>query len=194
MPRISLAGICLLLGSCAGPPSYQFLEGGQRVDQPGVSFVLPSKHRWAAIIRTTYQGAFGALGMPKNDTLIVGYTVYNVKPFASKEEFLSIVREGRASEPETGRFERIRNTEALYGDRPETCVIYRSASKDFGVEAKRGGEYSLLEMIGMHCAHPDKPSVGIQVELSRKAPPHTTYPTLETDALSLLGSVRFGAF
>lgn len=194
MLRIWLAGICLLLGSCVSTPNYQFIEGGERVDQPGVSFVLPPKHRWAAIIRTTYQAAFGALGMPKNDTLIVASSVYNIRPFATKEEFLSMVREGRANEPETGRFENLRNVEELYADRPETCVIYKSASKDFGAEAKRGGDYSVLEMVGMHCVHPDKPSVGIHVELSRKAPPGTTYPTLEADALSLLRSVRFGAF
>ena len=102
-------------------------------------------------MRSTYQSAFGALGMPKNDTVIVSSSVYNIKPAASKEEFLKAVHEGRTSEPGTGRFEAIRNVDQLYEARPETCVIYKSASKDFGVEAKRGGQYSVLEMIGMHC-------------------------------------------
>jgi hypothetical protein len=183
-----------LLTSCATSPSYQYLKGGEKVEQPGVSFVLPAGHNWAAIMRSTYQSAFGALGMPKNDTVIVSSTVYNVQPSASNEEFLQLVREGRASEPKTGRFEDIRNTEQLYGERPEMCVIYRSSSKDFGAEAKRGGKYSVLEMIGMHCIHPDKPNVGIQIEYSRKAPPETTYPNFEPDGLALLQSVKFGEF
>ena len=156
--------------------------------------MLPTGQRWAAIMRSTYQSAFGALEMPKNDTLIVSSSVYNVQPYASKEDFLKLVHEGRASEPSTGRFEIVRNTEQLYEGRPETCVIYRSASKDFGAEAKRGGQYSVLEMIGMHCVHPNKPNVGIQVELSRKAPPETTYPNFEAAGLALLQSVKFGAF
>lgn len=194
MRRTLLSLFAATLVGCVSAPSYQFLDGRQRVDQPGVSFVLPEGRKWAAIIRSTYQCAFGALGMPKNDTLIVGCNVYNIKPASSKEEFLKVVHEERTREPSTDRFERIRNTEQLYDGRPETCVIYRSASKDFGAEAKRGGQYSVLETIGMHCVHPTKPSVGIQVELSRKAPPDTSYSRLEPEGLALLQSVKFGAF
>jgi len=145
-------------------------------------------------MRSTYQSAFGAIGMPKNDTVIASSSVYNIHPPASKEDFLKAVHEGRGREPDTGRFEEIRNTEQLYMDRPETCVIYRSASKDFGVEAKRGGEYSVLEMIGMHCVHPNKPNVGIQIEFSRKAPPDTTYPDFEDVGLAILKSAKFTEF
>jgi len=132
--------------------------------------------------------------MPKNDTVIVSSSVYNINPPASKEDFLKAIHEGRSSEPDTGRFEEIRNTEQLYTDRPETCVIYRSASKDFGVEAKRGGKYSVFEMIGMHCIHPNKPNVGIQLEFSRKAPPNTTFPNFENVGLAILKSVKFSEF
>ena len=163
MRRTLFLLLAVTLVGCVSVPSYQFLAGGQRVDQPGVSFILPEGHKWGAIMRSTYQCAFGALGTPKNDTLIVGCNVYNIQPPSSKEDFLKVVHEGRTSEPSTDRFERIRNTEQLYDGRPETCVIYRSASKDFGAEAKRGGQYSVLETIGMHCVHPSKPAVGIQV-------------------------------
>lgn len=194
MRRALLFLLAGMLVGCVSVPSYQFLSGGQRVDQPGVSFVLPEGHKWIAIMRSTYQCAFGALGTPKNDTLIVGCNVYGIQSTSSKEDFLKEVHEGRVREPSTGRFERIRNTEQLYDGRPETCVIYRSASKDFGAEAKRGGEYSVLETIGMHCVHPSKPAVGIQVELSRKAPPDTSYSNFDAEGLALLQSVRFGAF
>lgn len=194
MRRTLLILLAVTIVGCASVPSYQFLAGGQRVDQPGVSFVLPEGHKWAAIMRSTYQCAFGALGMPKNDTLIVGCSVYSIKPASSKEEFLKAVHEERTREPSTDRFERIRNKEQLHDGRPETCVIYRSASKDFGAEAKRGGQYSVLETIGMHCVHPTKPAVGIQVELSRKAPPDTSYSRFDAEGLALLQSVTFGAF
>jgi hypothetical protein len=194
MYRILLITFCVLSVSCAAAPSYQYVQGGERVNQPGVSFVLPAEHKWAAIMRTTYQSAFGALGMPKYDTVIVSSNVYNIKPPASKEEFLNAVHNGRSSEPNTGRFEVFRNTEQLYEDRPETCVIYKSASKDFGVEAKRGGQYSVLETIGMHCVYPNKPNIGIQVEFSRKAPPETTYPEFNDVGLAILRSVKFAEF
>src|SRR5690606_1528744 len=114
MHRTLLSVLVVLLVSCAAPPSYQYLQGGERVDQPGVSFLLPAGQKWGAIIRSTYQSAFGALGMPKNDTLIVSTSVYNVQPSASREDFLKVVHEGRTSEPNTGRFEVVRNIEQLY--------------------------------------------------------------------------------
>ena len=145
-------------------------------------------------MRSTYQSAFGALGMPKNDTLIVSSSVHNVEAYSTKEDFLREIHEGRASEPFTGRFELLRNGEQLYAGRPETCVIYRSASKDFGAEAKRGGDYTVLETIGMHCVHPSNPSVGMRFELSRKAPPGTTYPNFDAEGEAFLQSVEFKAF
>jgi hypothetical protein len=145
-------------------------------------------------MRSTYQCAFGALGTPKNDTLIVACNDYSIQPPSSKEAFLKVVHEGRTSEPKTDRFEEIRNTEQLYDGRPETCVIYRSSAKDFGAHAKRGGQYSVFETIGMHCVHPSKPAVGVQVELSRKAPPDTSYSSFHAEGLALLRSVTFGAF
>ena len=194
MRLVFVTALSLLLISCATGPSYQYLQGGERVDQPGVSFVLPSAHKWAAVMRSTYQSAFGALEMPRNDTLVVSSSVYRIQPTSSKDEFLKAVHEGRTSEPTTGRFEIIRNTEQLYEARTETCVLYKSASKDFGAEAKRGGQFSVLETIGMHCIHPSKPQVGMQVEFSRKAPPETTYQNFETTGLAVLQSVKFGEF
>lgn len=188
-----LTFLAVFLTACAAPPSYQFIQGGDRVSQPGVSFVLPSGFQWTALLRSTYNGSFGAF-RGKDDTLIVGYTVYNLEPFETEDEFLRQISDGRAAEPKTGRFESVSNTEELYEDRSETCMIYRSTSRDFGVEARRGGEYSVLEMVGMHCAHPLNKSVGVQVELSRKAPPANEYPELEGKALRLLRSVEFSEF
>lgn len=146
-------------------------------------------------MRSTYQSAFGANEMPRNETLIVSTTVFNIPTNDSKQDFLAAVKKGRTqNEPQTGRFEVISNREELYGARPETCVVYQSAAKDFGVEAKRGGEYSIFETFGMDCIHPSKPSVGISVELSRKAPPGTTFPEFEAMASNLLQSVKFVAF
>jgi hypothetical protein len=194
MRSTGLFALAVLLASCAGAPSYQYFRGGDRVDQPGVSFVLPVHHKWAAIMRSTYQSAFGALDMPKNDTLIVSSSVYNVPPGLSKEDFLKKVQVERISGPKTGRFELLSNVEKLYEERAETCVLYKSASKDFGQEAKRGGEFSLFETIGMHCVHPGKPNVGVQVEFSRKAPPGTSYASFEAVGLAVLHSARFREF
>ena len=192
--RLAWLLLVLAIASCVTAPGYQFLRGGETVHQPGVSFVLPEGKPWIAMIRSTYQAAFGAGEMPENDTLIVAVLVYDAPPSASKQEFLEAVRRDRAAEPQTGRFEVIRNSEAISDERAETCIVHQSASKDFGAEAKRGGEYSVLETFGMNCIHPLKPKVGVLIELSRKAPPGTTFPGFDAMAERLLGSVSFGEF
>ncbi len=196
--KIVIVAVCALLVSCSTapkPPSYQYLQGGERVTQPGVSYVLPATHKdWIATLRTTYQSAFAALGTQKYDTLIVASIVYKIEPSLSKLDFLHAVKTERNNEPDTGQYELIRNTEDLYEDRSETCVIYKSAYKDFGVNAKRGGEYSIYETIGMHCIYPYKSDIAILIELSRKAPPEMSYPNFEKEGLEILQSVKFVEF
>src|SRR5262249_52463289 len=148
--RLALLLLLTAISGCATAPSFQFSRGGETVTQPGVSFVLPEGKSWVAILRSTYQAIFGATPMPKHETLVVSAHVYNAPAFATREEFLEAIKKGRIDEPQTGRFEIIRNTEALYDARAETCVVYQSASKDFGAEARRGGEYTVLETFGMH--------------------------------------------
>jgi len=192
--RFILFLLVFTISSCGTVPSYQFFSGGQTINQPGVSLILPEGKSWGAIIRSTYEGVFGAKPMPKNDTLIVAIRVYNAPPASTKEEFLSAIKKGRSSEPKTGRFEIIKSREELFDARSEVCVIHQSQSKDFGTEAKRGGEFSILETYGMNCIHPTNQQVGILVELSRKAPPNSTFSGFESMGAALLNSVIFGEF
>lgn len=194
MQRPILAVFLILLAACSTTPDLDMVQGGTRMDLSGVSYVLPDGQPWAVIMRQTYQTVFGAMGQPRNETLIVSSALYNIQPPATPADFLQAVQAGRSNEPATGRFEILRNTEQLVTDRSETCVRYRSASKDFGVDARRGGQYTILETIGMHCVHPDKPNIGVQVELSRKAPPDLGYPGFDAEGLTMLRSVTFREF
>ena len=59
-----------VLSSCVTAPSYQQFSGGAQVEQPGVSFVLPTEKSWSAIIRSGYQISFGANERMNNETFI----------------------------------------------------------------------------------------------------------------------------
>ena len=192
--RFTLLPLLLVVSSCVTAPSYQFLPGGETVKQPGVSFVLPKGKSWAAFMRSTYEAAFFANPMPRNESLSVLSVVSNAPVITNKQGFLEHVKTGLSGGPETGRFERMKLNASLYEQRAEICVVYQSAEKDFGVEARRGGEYSVYETYGMFCIHPDNPKVKVRVELSRKAPPGTMFPEFDAMAQGLLKSVVFGAF
>lgn len=182
------------LSACVTAPSYQQFSGGSQVDQPGLSFVLPAEKSWSAILRSGYQVSLGANERTNNETLIVSVSTYRIPAFSSSQEYLEFVKTGRAAAPETGKFEVIRNHEELYAARSETCVKHGSASKDFSASAVRGESYTVLETFGMNCIHPKNPSVGVFIELSRKAPPDVAAPGFNEMGSRLLQSAKFNAF
>lgn len=102
----------------------------------------------SAYIDTSRQAAIPGPHTQARETIL-----YNIDPPASKEAFLKFVQDARASDPDIGRFESIRNAEELYEGRPEMCVLYRAASKDYSARAVRGGQHTVFETIGMHCVH-----------------------------------------
>ncbi len=168
------------------------IAGGQRVAQPGVSFIPPAGKPWSVLMQSTYQIALGARGSSENETFVTNVSIYQLPSTLSPQQFLAHVRAGRAAEPQTGRFEVISNEEQLYADRPETCVKHRASSKDYG--AGRGADFTVIDYLGMNCIHPKAPRVGILVELSRKSPPSVAGPSFEALGMSLLRSVEFTQF
>lgn len=178
-----------LLTACASLTQH---PGGQPFIQPGVSFTPPAGSQWSLAMLSTYQTILATKGKIANESLIVLTQLYQVPPFNSKDEFLNFVQKGRSGEPQTGRFETIKNHETLYEQREEICVKHIAASKDYG--AKRGGEYSIYETYGMNCIHPKNAKVGILIELSRKAPAGTSNDEFNQLGENLLKSVQFSDF
>ena len=189
MKLIRIFVLIFMTSACAPLSHYQQYSSGTRINHPGVSFVLPGDYSWVILVGSTYQITLGAKGHNNNETIVASVSSYGLPVFSSNEEFFEFVKSGRSSEPQTGRFETIKNEETMYKERQETCVKHHMLSKDFG--AKRGGNYTLIEYIGMNCIHPKNPKVGIFVELSRKAPPEVENLNFENLGLSLLQSVEF---
>lgn len=187
-----VAVLAVVLSACAGAPRLPQIAGGERVAQPGVSFILPAHRSWSVLVQSTYQITLGSKGDNPDETFVASVSTIQIPAFSSPQDFLAYIKSDRAAEPQTGRFEILRNDEQLDTERAETCVKHEAESKDFG--AKRGGDYSVVQYIGMNCIHPLKPTVGVFVELSRKAPPGTEYPEFKTVGSRLLKSVEFSGY
>jgi hypothetical protein len=179
------------LSACVAVPNYQQFPGGSQVDQPGVSFVLPAEKSWSAMLRSNYQVILGANERTNDETLIVSVYTYRIPVFSSSKEYLEFVKTGRAVAPETGKFEVVENHEELYAARTETCVKHESSSKDFNSSAIRRGGYTVYETFGMNCIHPNNATVGVFIELSRKAPPAVAASEFNVMGARLLQSVKF---
>ena len=190
--RALLFLVVVWLNACStlSPIGQPGTTAGQRVDQPGVSFTPPDGKTWSVLMRSTYQVVLGAQGSG-NETYVTSVNVYQLPGGLSPEQFLAHVKTGRAAEPQTGRFELISNNEQPYTDRPEVCVKHRAISKDYG--ARRGGDFTLVDYLGMNCIHPSSPQVGVFVELSRKAATPAD-ASFDADGIRLLRSVAFAQF
>ena len=134
----------------------------------------------------------GARGPSKDETFVTHANVYQLPSGLSREQFLEHVRKGRADEPRTGRFEVVGNDEHLSERRQEVCVEHRAASRDHG--ATRGYSFTIVDYLGMNCIHPPDSSIGVLVELSRKAPPSLPDPAFDATGAELLHSVEFVKF
>lgn len=140
---------------------------------------------------STYEVLLGAQGSSANETYVTAEITYPLPSLLSPEQFLAHVKAERAAEPQTGRFETVNNTEEIYTDRSEVCVKHRATSKDYG--ARRGGDFTIVDYLGMNCIHPASPRVGVFVELSRKAPTAAD-ASFDAEGVRLLESVTFGKF
>lgn len=192
MRPVVTAALALTMSACTAVALGPQVHGAQRVIQDGYSFVTPANKSWTVLVRSTYQVTLGARGENANETLIVSASTYQIPAFAGPQDFLAYVKSGRANEPKTGQFEILRNNEELYTDRSEICVRHETESKDFG--AKRGGDYTVIQYVGMNCIHPKNSAVGIFVELSRKALPGVEHPMFKTIGSQVLKSVEFSAY
>lgn|GEM_PF-4335864 len=80
----------------------------------------------------------------------------------------------------------------MYKAREEVCAYFSSSSKDYG--AKHSDGYALYETYGMYCVHPYNNSIGVFIELSRKAPFSKSEGPINKLGEKLLISVKFSDF
>ena len=192
MRIIVICSLIAILSACITKPNVDQHQGSTRFSQPGVSFVPPTDKKWSIAVRHTYQATLAMQDKSGNETIITQVSMFNIPQQNSNEEFLAFIKNERNKEPDTGRFEVINKSLVHYKERGETCVKHQSSSKDFG--AKRDGKYTIYETLGMYCIHPNKPKIGVFVELSRKAPIGNKNDLFETLGNQLIQSVEFSEF
>ena len=192
MRIITLITILFLLTSCVTRPDFMKINGGQRMQQHGVSFVPPTNKSWSILVQQSYKTTLAVKGDDDNESIIIAVSMFNIEKQKTKDSFLAFIKNERGKEPATGRYEVIDKSLSLYNERKETCVKYTSSSKDFG--SKRSNKYTIYETFGMYCIHPNKPKIGVFIELSRKAPIGNKNTSFNSLGEELLKSVVFNEF
>ncbi len=91
--------LAIALTGCAGVSRVADSPAavGVRVDQPGVSFTLPTGRSWYVMVRSTYQVTLGGRGLSKDETFITNVAINQLPAGLSREQFLEYVKKGEGS-------------------------------------------------------------------------------------------------
>ena len=193
MSRIILFLLSIATASCVTVAPV--VNPNSEISIYGVSSQPPQNGSWTLLTAAGYQMSFAKEGAKKNESLVANVVIYQIPEFQNNEKFLSHIIQGRASEPNIGRFEILKNEEALVPLNGTTCVKYHSISRDKAAQIQ-GGETAemLLENIGYHCIHPKNQTVGVNMEYSLRHYSDTTYETFANNANEYFNNIKFTEF
>lgn len=161
------------------------------MSQAGLSYIPPIKKPWYKATAHTYNTTIFLANKKEQETFAVATLLFNIEEQKSKEDFMTLIKNRRQETPNTGRFERIKQSLVFYKN-INMCVKHRVTSKDFG--AKRNSQYTIYEEYGMYCVHPYNSKIGVFIELSRKAPFDYKNKSFDKWGEEFLKSVEFSKF
>ena len=164
---LSLVGI--LLSACVSRPNFEQIRGNsQALHQAGITFSPPSNYLWNIMRQYTYETVLAVKNEESQETLLTVISIFNLPKLKSADDLLSFIKSNEEKSPKTNRFETIEESLTPYNYKNAKCVKKNFSKKDYG--AKRNGKYTIFEVYGMYCIHPYKEDIGVNIELSRKAP------------------------
>lgn len=109
---------------------------------------------WTLLTATGYQISLAKEGSKKNEPLVPNVAIYQIPEFSNHEQSLSHISQGRAAEPNMGRFEVQKNEESLSPLYGVTCAKYHSISRDKNAQIQGGGTRNAFRKFGISLYSP----------------------------------------
>ena len=181
----------MLLTACMTTNTAKISDPAKMLAIAGVTILPLQEQNWHIISNTKQQLAMVKPGKKEGETYAVNVSLFKVPPADTIDEFLEQVKKQRSSEPDTGRFKVLSNTEKIY---KQSCIEHQSLSKDFGAIGKINTEYMLLETFGYNCSHKHASDVGVNVEYSRRYYPDSRKENLQDNAQALISNIKLVPF
>ena len=161
----------------------------------GVKSLPPQNGDWIVMAASGYQMSLVSHATNKNESLVANVSIHQLPQLSSDQEFLEYVVKFRSSEPNIGRFEIQKNTADISSLKGAVCIKYHSISKDKNAKIQ-GGDTAvmLLENIGYNCIHPEKSTVGVNMEYSFRHFAETNDPSFEKNGNDFFKNITFTEF
>lgn len=188
--KLLIIPIILLLASCVSMPPA--VNPSTAIPLSGLSVFPPVNGKWHKVQHSAYQLVLMSRGKEKDESIGVNISLFQLPQFDSDDEFLSYVKQGRSQEPNTGRFNILKNNESISALKEAKCVKYHSISEDHGAKkVSSNSSLMLLENIGYNCKHPLNQSVGVNIEYSLRHYQKQTYESLGSDSKEFFNKIKF---
>mgnify|MGYP000721657825 CR=1 FL=1 len=193
--RIILTFVAILLASCVSSGISPINDPSKPISMSGVSVLPPQDGGWYMMHLSTYQLVLSKKAKVLDESLAVNVSLFQIPTFESDEEFLAKIKKDRASEPATGRFKILENSEAIIKIKDTTCVEYHSVSEDANAKKVSSNQKPmLLENFGYNCIHPNNEKIGVNIEYSLRHYASSAYPELSNNSKMFFSNLEFTQF
>ena len=139
-----------------------------RIDQPGVSLLVPDKNTWTVSRRTSTMLVLRKRNTPDNHSLVGAIQLERLPPLDSASAFLSFVQS--QTEGSLGSDPRVQSpeiSELLTNWNGHTCVAFEYRYVDSGaIQSDGSTEAMQFANNGIRCQHPSDPTIGVRVSYS----------------------------
>ena len=92
------------------------------MSQAGLSYIPPIKKPWYKATAHTYNTTIFLANKKEQETFAVATLLFNIEEQKSKEDFMTLIKNRRQETPNTGRFERIKQSLVFYKN-INMCVL-----------------------------------------------------------------------
>lgn len=191
---LGLAAVVVFFVSCA-PRFPEIPDPSKRLNiVSGVSVLPPQEPEWKIVFMTQSKLALAKRSQPDGESYVTMVWSYDLPHLDTEQDFLKMLSEGRAAEPQTGRYTSIKHEENLVRGRGAVCVHFHDVSEDNAAQIGTERKFMVLESIGYHCQHPKNKHVGVRLEYSHRHLPGNDDPAVATKANAVLDQVQFTDF
>ena len=171
--------------------STRITDPTKRLAIAGVTMLPLQENGWHVINSSKQQLAMVKKGAKQGESYAINVSLFQMPPADTIEQFLEQVKKQRSSEPDTGRFKVVSNTEKIF---KQSCIEHRTLSQDFGAVGKINAEYMLLEMAGYNCSHKNASNIGVNIEYSRRYYPDSEKENIQEKSQALINNIRLVPF
>lgn len=191
---IFLVTLSASLISCVSPPPRpkELPPRSQRMELDGFSISTPNESGWHVRQKSAHAMQLAKRGNNADETYAIQAWVIGLPQFYNGGAFVNFIANGLKNDTDGSRFVDLESKASIAHTKHGACVEFTSILKDLSATKRTSNpEPMLLELIGLTCRNPKRPSEAAHIIFSHRYYPGNQDSSLPTKAASLFGSLEF---